>query len=78
MDVSSSGELVGFGDTGAFTHQWSDRDDPQVNFRSHPVAYASAPDPPAFLISKDTPLNILPMPDRLSDDEDEGVRTWLL
>jgi PAB-dependent poly(A)-specific ribonuclease subunit 2 len=47
FDISSTGEVMTFGDGGGYTHQWADREDINVNTFSHPTTIVDVfPNPP--------------------------------
>ena len=66
FDVSSSGELLLFGDSSGVVHMWSEMDkDAEVNLYSRPLEGASShiySPPPPLDIDDDFPLNMVGMP----------------
>ncbi|EGG21641.1 WD40-like domain-containing protein [Cavenderia fasciculata] len=43
FDMSSSGEIMAFGDTGSIIHQWAEKDNVRVNVHSYALEFGSYP-----------------------------------
>ncbi|CAG8494661.1 13748_t:CDS:10 [Funneliformis mosseae] len=63
IDLSTSGEMLAFGDAASFVHLWEDRKDAKINAYSNPIELPSMPatTPPITVGEKDS-LSLIGMP----------------
>ncbi|CAJ0827215.1 6249_t:CDS:10 [Entrophospora sp. SA101] len=63
IDISTSGEMLSFGDSASFIHLWCDREDSKINAFSNPIELPAVPTPPPNIdISENDSLSLIGIP----------------